>query len=177
MRKQPRGMEPPESRNARTGGSLGRRDFLRLAGGAAVATTAGLLAACGRNDAGGATGGSTRGQYGVVEESGAIGGEQGRLLARPARPSEAPSTPAAGLQALGFGGEGRDGLLYVPEGYRADRPAPLALMLHGAGSDAQNGLSPFLDLADEAGLVLLAPDSRGRIWDLIVDSFASTTSR
>ena len=30
-------------------------------------------------------------------------------------------------------------------------------MLHGAGGDARSSLSPFLDLADEAGLVLLAP--------------------
>jgi hypothetical protein len=33
----------------------------------------------------------------------------------------------------------------------------LALMLHGAGGDARSSLSPFLDLAVKAGLVLLAP--------------------
>ena len=60
---------------------------------------------------------------------------------------------------------GRDGLVSVPPGYRPDRPAPLVVMLHGAGSDAQNALGPFRGLADAAGLLLLAPESRGRTRD------------
>lgn len=90
-----------------------------------------------------------------------------RLLARPAKPVEAAS---AGLQPLNLEAE-RDGLLYVPAGYRADRPAPLALMLHGAGGGAQHGLALLLPLADAAGLILLAPDSRGRTWDIILDDY------
>jgi len=93
---------------------------------------------------------------------------QGRLLARPGR---APATTATrGLQKLGLE-RGRDGLLYVPTGYRAARPAPLVLMLHGAGGDARRGLNPLRRLADAAGLVLLAVDSRGRTWDVILGEY------
>ena len=44
-------------------------------------------------------------------------------------------------------------------------------MLHGAGGDARSGISHFLDLADEAGLVLLAPESRGRTWDVLLGGY------
>ncbi len=44
-------------------------------------------------------------------------------------------------------------------------------MLHGAGGDARSSFSPFLDLADEVGLVLLAPESRGRTWDVLVGGY------
>jgi phospholipase/carboxylesterase len=50
-------------------------------------------------------------------------------------------------------------------------PAPLVLMLHGAGGNAQGGLRPLQDLADEAGLILLAVESRQRSWDLIIGRF------
>lgn len=54
---------------------------------------------------------------------------QGRLLARPAAPVVAAAP--IGLQPLGLDAE-RDGLLYVPTGYKADRPAPLVQV---GGSD------------------------------------------
>ncbi|HYN98923.1 MAG TPA: phospholipase, partial [Actinomycetota bacterium] len=75
-----------------------------------------------------------------------------------------------GLHQLGLE-TGRDGLLYVPAGYRPDRPAPLVVMLHGASGDARGGIDPFLALADEAGLLLLAPDSRRATWDVILGDF------
>jgi len=49
--------------------------------------------------------------------------------------------------------------------------APLALTLHGAGGDARSGIFHFLHLADVAGVVLLAPESRGRTWDVLVDGY------
>lgn len=94
--------------------------------------------------------------------------EEGRLEARPLRQSDEPAP--LGLQPLALDGA-RDGLLYVPAGYQADRPAPLALMLHGAGGVAQHGLAPFLSFADEVGLLLLAPDSRRQTWDVIRDRY------
>ena len=94
--------------------------------------------------------------------------EEGRLRARPGNTTATDSE--RGLQQLGLGSK-RDGLLYVPTGYTAERPAPLVLMLHGAGGNAEHGLSPFRDLADTAGFLLLAPDSRGRTWDIILGEY------
>lgn len=88
---------------------------------------------------------------------------EARLLARPGRP-ESKAEP--GLHELGLA-KGRDGLLYIPRTYRADRPAPLAVMLHGAGGGARGALGPFRQLADDAGLILLATDSRRQTWDVI----------
>jgi phospholipase/carboxylesterase len=64
-----------------------------------------------------------------------------------------------------------NGLLYVPEGYGQKEQAPLTLTLHGAGGNARGGISHFLDLADEAGTILLAPESRGRTWDVLVSGY------
>jgi len=92
---------------------------------------------------------------------------EGRLTARPG----APVGPAPrGLQTVGADGA-RAGLLYVPADYQPGRSAPFVLMLHGAGGNAQHGLAPFLDLADGAGLILFAPDSRGPTWDLLRGGF------
>ena len=88
----------------------------------------------------------------------------GYLLARPHVPGE--STYSAGLHSLEMGGK-RDGLYYVPASYQPDRPAPLAVMLHGAGATAQQGLDFLLPFADSRGLLLLAPQSRLDTWDAI----------
>ena len=94
--------------------------------------------------------------------------EHGRLFARPGQPVEAGP---GDLQPLGLA-TGRDGLLYVPEGYRPDTPAPLALMLHGSGGNAQHGIDPFEGRADDTGCILLAPESRDpQTWDLVLDGF------
>ncbi len=66
-------------------------------------------------------------------------------------------------------GAARDSYLYVPATYRVERPAPLVLLLHGAGGHARQGLYQLRSLADEAGVVLLAPASREYTWDLLVD--------
>jgi predicted esterase len=70
-----------------------------------------------------------------------------------------------GEQALGLGGAtGRDGLLIVPRGYRPETPAPLAVMLHGAGGTARRVTSLFT-AANDFGVIILAPESRDRTWD------------
>jgi predicted esterase len=91
----------------------------------------------------------------------------GRLLARPTQPA---GTAPSGLQPLGLSTK-RDGLLYVPKNYQPSRPAPLVVMLHGAGGDARGGLSPFQNLADATGLILLAPASRRQTWDVLVGGY------
>jgi phospholipase/carboxylesterase len=72
-----------------------------------------------------------------------------------------------GLRLLELGG-GSEGYLYVPVGYEARRPVPLALLLHGAGEDARDGLAQLRQQADGAGLILLALSSRGPTWDLVL---------
>ena len=89
--------------------------------------------------------------------------QQGRIAARP-RPVGGAIGP--GMRKLGLGGE-RDGRLYVPKGYDPATPAPLVVMLHGATGSARGEIRPFRELADDAGIVLLAPESRGTTWDAI----------
>jgi predicted esterase len=62
---------------------------------------------------------------------------------------------------------GKDSLLYVPQQYSADKAAPLALMLHGAGGDAHHGLSYLQSYADTHNIILVAPASREQSWDVI----------
>ena len=100
-------------------------------------------------------------------QPGARGASAGRLLARPGQPHY---TGPAGLHPLDLGGQ-RDGLLYVPASYIPDHPSPLALMLHGAGGNAQHGIGLLRDLADESGLILLAVDSRRQTWDVLHGGF------
>ena len=93
--------------------------------------------------------------------------EQGRLRSRPGR-TPAGAAPV-GLRALGFDAGTVEGYLYVPAAYRTETPAPLGLLLHGAGEDARDGLAQLRGQADEAGLILLALSSRGPTWDSIPD--------
>jgi phospholipase/carboxylesterase len=88
----------------------------------------------------------------------------GRLSARHKAPTQKidPGEHALGLNP---GGE-RDGLLVVPRSYRADTPAPLMLTLHGASGYARR-VAGLFSVADELGVIILAPDSRDRTWDAI----------
>jgi len=89
---------------------------------------------------------------------------EGRLRTRPVQVTRAAPV---GMQPLMLGAA-RDSYLYVPATYQAARPAPLVLLLHGAGGHARQGLDLIRSLADAAGLLLLAPASRDRTWDLLV---------
>lgn len=98
--------------------------------------------------------------------------ENGRLHARPGsdRPgggADAAASSRSRVLRLGLDKE-RDALLYIPRGYRADQAAPLVLVLHGAGGNAERGLNPLRPRRDAGGLLLLSPASRGRTWDIIV---------
>jgi phospholipase/carboxylesterase len=88
-----------------------------------------------------------------------------RLDAHP-RAGRSGQGPSAGLHELDAG-NGCEGLLFVPRSYSPHRPAPLAVLCHGAGSEARAGIAPLFCVADEAGIVLLAPDAHGATWDLL----------
>ncbi len=75
-----------------------------------------------------------------------------------------------GVQRLGLE-PARDGLLYVPSTDPARHPLTLVVTLHGAGGDARAGLAPLTGLADELDLMLLAPESRQRTWDVLLRGF------
>lgn len=47
----------------------------------------------------------------------------------------------------------------------------MVLSLHGAGGNADGGLYPLRDLADEAGMILLSPASRGATWDVLLGGY------
>jgi phospholipase/carboxylesterase len=71
-----------------------------------------------------------------------------------------------GLRPLELG-VAREGYIYVPPTYQAGRPAPVVVLLHGAGEDARDGLALLRSQADGAGLILLAPTSSEYTWDVI----------
>ena len=91
---------------------------------------------------------------------------KGRLRARPVAGVGGATAPI-GLRPLGLAGS-RDGYLYLPTGYRSGRPAPLVVVLHGAGEDARDGLALLRAQADRHGLILLSLTSREYTWDLVV---------
>lgn len=95
---------------------------------------------------------------------------QGRITARPRPLDPTMPTIATGEHRLQLD-TGRDGLLFVPAAYRRDTPAPLAVMLHGAGGSAV-AMRFTYEIADELGIIILSPDSRDpRTWDVILDDF------
>ncbi|RNI29200.1 alpha/beta hydrolase [Rufibacter latericius] len=94
----------------------------------------------------------------------------GRLTARPSAPTPGKEV-YPGIHPLGLDSV-KDGLLYVPKGYHASKPAALAVMLHGSGGNPEQGMWLLQKYADTHNLILIAPPSRKYTWDVIVsDSF------
>ncbi|MGY1635022.1 phospholipase [Geodermatophilus sp. SYSU D00742] len=120
-------------------------------------TAAGLLAGCG-----------------VPLPAGPSSAGRGAAAVLSARPGSGfplpPRDVAAGTGPLGLGVD-REPLLHVPPGVALDRPVPLVVTLHGAGGDAAGGLALLQQPADERGLLLLAPASRGPTWDAVTGGY------
>ena len=89
-----------------------------------------------------------------------------RLTARPRPPFREPTL---GEERLGPD-LARGGLLYVPETYDPDAPAPLLVALHGSGGRATSWRR-WYDRCEEHGIVLLAPDSRAGTWDVVQGAY------
>jgi predicted esterase len=141
-----------KNENARPGsldpgmGAMTRRRFSALAGGAVASF---------------ALGGACRGS-----EAGPP--DQGRITARPRK---SVTTSGTGARALGIG-ESRDAVLQL----RASAPGgalPLLVLLHGAGGSGPGILRRLGPAAGEAGIAVLAPDSRGSTWDAIRGRFGA----
>jgi len=140
---------PNDNRTSLASASMTRRDALRVACAVAGAV---LLESCRSAPA-----------------TDGVRAAPGRLTARPGAPR---LTPVIGRSSLGLA-TGRDGIVYVPSSYNPNTPAPLVLMLHGAGQSAEIGIAPFLPLAESAGVVLVAPDSRGGTWDFLYGPYGA----
>ena len=91
--------------------------------------------------------------------------QAGRLEARTSSgKGSGPSRP--GTSPLGLRAR-RDGLLHAPATLVPGRPAPLLVMLHGAGGSGANILPMVVDRAERHGVLVIAPDAQGGTWDLI----------
>ena len=124
---------------------ISRREFGVLTGGTLVSVAFG--AAC-----------SADGQV--------AGGEDGRIGARPRADAK---TSVTGERPLGLDPD-RDAILHMPP-KPAPGPLPLLVLLHGAGGRGDRMLERLGTAGDDAGVVVLAPDSRGPSWDAIRGSF------
>ncbi|SFV00592.1 Predicted esterase [Pontibacter akesuensis] len=89
----------------------------------------------------------------------------GRLTAKPATGAKANDLKT-GMQPLNLDGK-KEGLIYIPSSYSSEKPAALAVMLHGAGANAEQGLSLLRKQADALNIILIAPASRAPSWDII----------
>ncbi len=93
---------------------------------------------------------------------GVAGTGDGRIAARPRRDVK---TTAIGRAGLGLGSD-RDGILQMPAKV-SDDPLPLFVALHGAGGSASGVLGRLGAFASDAGVAVMAPDSRDSTWDAI----------
>jgi phospholipase/carboxylesterase len=89
-------------------------------------------------------------------------GTPGGLTARPPPQAHAHATQP-GIHALDASGA----LVYVPASYRAEQPAPLIVMLHGAGGDSMQSIRLLRHVADRDGVLVLAPKSHASTWDVL----------
>jgi len=82
-------------------------------------------------------------------------------------------TVSKGIASLGIGSvDDSDGFIYVPDSYSPSKPAPLLVLLHGAGHTSQEWrIAPLDALFGSKGIVVLAPDSRGPTWDMMLEGF------
>jgi predicted esterase len=100
----------------------------------------------------------------AAADRGAAG--DGRLSARP----RAGGTTSLRSGALGLGAD-RDGMIQMPSAPAAG-PLPLLVFLHGATQSGAVMLRRIGPAADQAGVVVVAPDSRDTTWDAIRGGFA-----
>src|SRR2546421_7363394 len=90
-----------------------------------------------------------------------------RLSARP----RTGITTTVSSGPLGLGDSRRDGVIQMPSSRRSGK-VPLLVFLHGATQIGAGVLRRIGPAADQAGIAILAPDSRGTTWDAIRADFS-----
>lgn len=82
------------------------------------------------------------------------------------------TTIATGITRLGLGQDFDDGFIFVPAAYTPKKPAALLVLLHGAGQSSEEWRrAPLEPLFGANNIVVLAPDSRGATWDMMLEGF------
>jgi len=89
-------------------------------------------------------------------------GAEGRLAARPGAVRK-PSDRRGEFSLAEF----PQPLVFVPDSVDAKKPAPLILLLHGAGQRAERLLTRITPAAQARGVIVLAPKSASTTWDII----------
>ncbi|MDQ3367219.1 MAG: phospholipase [Myxococcota bacterium] len=62
-------------------------------------------------------------------------------------------------------------LVYVPTGYRADRPGGLLVMFHGAGGTSQQAIGFVQAAAEQERFIVVAPKAAASSWDCVHGGF------
>jgi phospholipase/carboxylesterase len=75
-----------------------------------------------------------------------------------------------GKSRLGIADGERDGTVYVPQSYKKGVPMPILMMLHGFRSTSEAVRYTF-PLAEEFGVIILAPESRDLTWGQEIPGF------
>ena len=108
----------------------------------------------------------------TISAAGALGlWHQSRDAAGQA-PAPAPATPAIpyGQSRLGLSDDDRDATLYIPKSYQPGVPMPVMMMLHGFAGTGE-GVRGMFPLAEEFGVIMIAPESRGLTWGRSIPGF------
>jgi phospholipase/carboxylesterase len=82
-----------------------------------------------------------------------------------ARPHDSRKSYFSGRITLGLD-SARDAILQTPK-FQPNSNFPLLVFLHGAGQSAEEVLDSLGSAPEEAGVAVLAPNSRGKTWDAI----------
>ncbi len=72
-----------------------------------------------------------------------------------------------GLQTV-QSGSSRRFVVYIPSNYAADRDWPVAVLLHGSGDRGSTMVTALSRVAEDEGVILLAPDANRYTWDLVL---------
>ena len=101
-------------------------------------------------------------------DSAPFAGGDGRITAR----AHSDNAPPQRIESGPLGLEsGRDAILQLPANGAGRTPLPLFVLLHGATGRADGILRRVGSAPGDAGIAVLAPDSRGGTWDAIRGGF------
>jgi predicted esterase len=101
--------------------------------------------------------------------AGAVGLLHGIQTVKAQDPAQSDDMPY-GETRLAISDDDRQGTVYLPKMYKHGVPIPLLMMLHGLGGSAQ-GVRYTFPLAEEFGVVVIAPESRDQTWGQAAPGF------